>query len=128
MHYSHTKTIDRQFDEVVEDTKHALEAEGFGVITEIDVRATFKKKIGKDWDNYVILGACNPHFAYAVLRSEKEIGLFLPCNVIVYEDGGRVFVSTILPTVAMQTTGNDSMASVAREVEEKLVNAIDRIA
>ena len=125
MHYGHIKQVNLPFAEAVEKTRAALQAEGFGVLTEIDVKATLKKKLDKDVENYLILGACNPPFAYEALQAEKEIGLLLPCNVIVYEDGGAVFVSAILPTVAMQMVENPALAAVAETVETKLKKAVD---
>jgi uncharacterized protein (DUF302 family) len=104
-----------------------LQKEGFGVITEIDVRATLKKKLGVDYENYVILGACNPPFAYKALQAEKDIGLLLPCNIIVYEDGGQTYVSAIVPTVAMSMVENEGLANIAVEVEAKLKKVIDSI-
>ena len=104
-----------------------LSKEGFGVLTEIDVKATLKKKLGIEHDNYLILGACNPPFALKALQAEKDIGLLMPCNVIVYEDGGKVFVSAILPTVAMGMVGNPSLADIAKTAEGKLKNVVDTI-
>lgn len=125
MHYGYTKQIALPFADAVEKTRTALQTEGFGVLTEIDVKATLKKKLDKDVDNYLILGACNPPFAAKALEAEKEIGLLLPCNVIVYEDGGNVFVSAILPSVAMQMVENPALADIAGQVEEKLKRAVD---
>src|SRR3989304_946015 len=86
-----------------------------------------KKKLGLDYENYIILGACNPPLALKALQAEKDIGLFLPCNVIVYEDGGKVFVSAIMPTVAMKVVGNPSLADLGKMVEEKLKKVINAI-
>lgn len=127
MEYSHKREILGKFSQVVEKTKQALSNEGFGVLTEIDVEATLKKKLNVEYGKYVILGACNPPFAYHALEAEKQIGLFLPCNVIVYEDGGKTFVSTILPTVAMNMIPNPPLASIAEEVEEKLKKVINSL-
>ena len=99
--YGYKKKVLVSFEKAVERTREELQKEGFGVLTEIDVRATLKKKLDIDYDNYIILGACNPPFAYQALQVEKDIGLLLPCNVIVYEQEGEVFVSAIVPTVAM---------------------------
>ena len=127
MNYGYKKQIALPFLETVEKTKTALATEGFGILTEIDVAATLKKKIDVDYDKYVILGACNPPFAYRALQAEKDVGLLLPCNVIVYEEKGETFVSAILPTVAMSAVGNSSLADIAEEVEGKLKKAIDAI-
>ncbi|NQU79420.1 DUF302 domain-containing protein [Candidatus Woesearchaeota archaeon] len=127
MNYGYKKIIDATFDEVVEKTKESLKSEGFGVLTEIDVKATLKKKLDVDYDKYVILGACNPPFAYKALQSEKDIGLMLPCNVIIYEQDGQVTVSAILPTVAMGMIENPNLKSIAVQIEEKLKKVIDNI-
>ncbi len=125
--YGYKKQAFGMFDDVVQKTREELKKEGFGVLTEIDVKKTIKEKIGADYDNYVILGACNPPFAYKTLLAEKEIGLMLPCNVIVFEDKGNVFVSTILPTEAMKSVGNENLADIAIAVENKLKKVVDSI-
>lgn len=125
--YSASKKVRLGFDEAVKRTREELAREGFGILTEIDVKSTLKKKIDVDFDNYMILGACNPPSAYKALQAEREIGLFLPCNVLVYENEGDVFVSAILPTVAMGFIDNEPLAKIAIEIEKKLVSVIDRI-
>ena len=125
--YSYKKQINGSFEEVVEKTKQALKNEGFGVLTEIDVKDTLKKKLDIDYEDYIILGACNPHFAYKALQAEKEIGLMLPCNVIVYKQDNSVFVSTILPTIAMSSVDNPELKGIAEEVELKLKKVVDFI-
>ena len=115
------------FPEAVATVKKAMGEEGFGILTEIDVKATLQKKLGVEYDNYVILGVCNPPFAYKALQSEKEVWLLLPCNVIVYEENGEVAVSAILPTVAMSMMENQDLREIAREAERKLKRAIDTI-
>ncbi len=125
--YSHTKSVDLDFNTAVEKVKEALSTEGFGVLVEIDIKATMQEKIGAEYDNYVILGACNPVLADRALRAEKEIGLFLPCNVIVYEDAGEVRVSTVLPVNMMRTVGNASLDEVALNAQERLVRAISSV-
>jgi len=123
--YGIQKTITGTFAEVVEKVKGALAQEGFGILTEIDVKETLKKKLEVDYPNYRILGACHPQSAYQVLKKEQEIGLLLPCNVIVYEkDNGNITVSAIRPTTAMQVVKNDEVASIAQEVERKLEQVI----
>ena len=112
MKYSYTKKVTLPFEEAVTKVKDALGAEGFGVLTEIDVKATMKKKLDVDYENYLILGACNPQFAHKALQAEKEIGLLLPCNVIVYEDNSDVYVSTILPSSAMSVVEKDRKSVV----------------
>ncbi len=125
--YGYGKEVDMDFDSAVEETIEALQKEGFGVLTEIDVKATLKEKLGIDYENYLILGACNPPLAHKALIAEKEIGLLLPCNVIVYRDGGKTHVSAILPTRAMSMVENEDLKKVAEEVEEKLKRVIDSI-
>lgn len=127
MQYGYTKQTTLSFSEAVEKVRETLAAEDFGVLTEIDVKETFKKKLDVDFDQYIILGACNPPFAHKALEAEKGIGLLLPCNVIVYEDEGTVHVAAILPTVAMQMVDNDSIKEIATEVEAKLKAAVDAV-
>jgi len=127
MNYGYKREVPLPFGEAVEKVRGELTKEGFGVLTEIDVKASLKEKLGLDYDNYLILGACNPPFALKALQAEKDIGLLMPCNVIVYEDGGKVFVSAILPTVAMGMVGNPSLADIAKTAEGKLKNVVDTI-
>lgn len=127
MNYGYKKELPLPFAEAIIKTKEELAKEGFGVLTEIDVKATLKKKLDADFGNYIILGACNPPFALKALQAEKEIGLLLPCNIIVYEDGGKTFVSAILPTIAMGVVENPALGELGNEVEEKLKKAVDNI-
>ena len=127
MEYGYRKEIDMEFETAVAKTKEELKKEGFGILTQIDVKATMKEKIGVDFDDYMILGACNPPFAHKAILAEKEIGLLMPCNVIVYRNGDKVFVSGILPTSAMGMIENDSLRLIAAEVEEKLKKAISLV-
>ena len=91
------------------------------------MKATLKKKLDVDYDNYIILGACNPPFAYQALQAEKDIGLLLPCNIIVYDTEGKTFVSAMLPTVAMSMVENDKLRDIALQVEGKLKKVVDSI-
>ena len=127
MNYGYKKQVVTSYEETIARTKEELQKEGFGVLTEIDVKATLKKKLNVDFDNYIILGACNPPFAYQALQAEKDIGLLLPCNVIVYESGGKTYVSAIVPTVAMNMVENPGLENIAVEVEKKLKKVIDSI-
>lgn len=127
MPYGYTKQIDMPFTKAVEAVRAELAREGFGVLTEIDVKATLKKKLDVAYGDYVILGACNPSFAHQALQKEKEIGLLMPCNVIVYEDAGNVFVSAILPTAIAEMVDNPALRPIAGSVEEKLKVVINRI-
>lgn len=127
MNYSYTKQVSLSFQEAKDKIVAALAQEGFGILTEIDVKATLKKKLGVERDEYTILGACNPPFAFRALESEKEIGLFLPCNVIVYKDEGNTFVSAVIPTAMMGMLNNPRLSEVAVEVEAKLKKAVDAV-
>ncbi len=127
MKYGYKRKVPLPFREAVEKTRTELAKEGFGVLTEIDVKAALKKKLNVNYENYLILGACNPPFALKALQAEKDIGLLMPCNVIVYEEKGQVFVSAILPTVAMGMIGNSSLADIAKTAEEKLKKVINGI-
>ena len=127
MEYGYKRKIGYSFSEAVARLREELPKEGFGVLTEIDVKATLKKKLGAEFDNYLILGTCNPPFAYKALQAEKDIGLLLPCNIIVYEDNGETYVSAIVPTVAMSMVENEQLGGVAVEVEAKLKKVIDNI-
>ncbi|MDH3975895.1 MAG: DUF302 domain-containing protein [Deltaproteobacteria bacterium] len=126
--YGISKKVDLDYDKAVSKVRESLSTEGFGVLTEIDVKATLKQKLDKDFKRYVILGACNPPYAYKALTSENNIGLLLPCNVIVYEnDDGGSTVSVIDPIVAMNMVDNPVLAGIAKEVRQKLINVIDLI-
>lgn len=126
--YSITKTLEVSYTEAVEKTRAALADEGFGILTEIDVKATLKKKLDEDFRNYIILGACNPPYALRALNLETEIGLFLPCNVIVYEtDGNGSVVSAIDPLVAMGMIDNPELGELAKEVRLKLETVISSL-
>ena len=127
--YGFSKKLDMPYEQAVAKATAALKEEGFGVLTEIDVKATLKKKLDADFRRYVILGACNPPFAYQALQAELEIGLLLPCNVIVYEteDGGSV-VSAMTPMAALGVVDNPAMNDVAEQVTAKIKRAVDSLA
>ena|SRR3989344_3308548 len=127
MSYSYTKKVNMNFDAATRRIKEELQKEDFVVLTEIDVKATLKKKLDINYEDYIILGACNPAFAHKALLTEKEIGLMMPCNVIVYRDNGKTFVSTILPTAAMGMIDNEELPAVAADVEKRLKHVIDSI-
>lgn len=127
MEYGYKKQVDLSYQDAVERAKEELQKEGFGVLTEIDVKATLKKKLDVDFMNYIILGACNPPFAHQALQAETDIGLLLPCNIIIYETDGKTFVSSIVPTTAMNMVENEHLRSIASEVESKLKKVIDSI-
>jgi uncharacterized protein (DUF302 family) len=128
MDYYISKKLTVPFDEAVERAKAALKEEGFGVLTEIDVAATLKQKLGVDFRPYRILGACHPPSAYAALRAEDKIGLMLPCNLVVQEfDDGVVEVSAIDPIASMAAVENEELAEVAASVRRKLGSVIDNL-
>lgn len=127
MKYGYSKIVSLPFEEAITKVTETLATEGFGVLTTIDVKATMKKKLDLEYENYTILGACNPTFAHQALEAEKEIGLLLPCNVIVYQAGDEVHVSAMLPSAAMSAVENDAVADIAGEVEEKLMSVIDAV-
>jgi uncharacterized protein (DUF302 family) len=128
MTYHNTKKVFYSFDEAIGKVTDELKKEGFGVLTEIDVKETLKKKLNVDFRKYRILGACNPPLAYKALQTEDNIGVMLPCNVIVQEkDDGSVYVSTINPLVSMQSVGNPSLEDVAAEVSSKLQNVLNNL-
>jgi len=121
MSYYFNKTVKTSFEEAVIKVTEELKKEGFGVLTEIDVKETLKKKLGVDFRPYKILGACNPPFAYQALQAEDKIGLMLPCNVIVQEiSKGVVEVAAIDPSAAMKGIDNPELAKIAEQVREKL--------
>ena len=126
--YSHAIEIDREFGEVVAATREALAVEGFGVLTEVDVKATLKTKIDVDRDEYIILGACNPGLAHQALEAEPELGVFLPCNVIVYRTNGMTRVSAVSAEQMLGLVGNDQLTAIADEVAEKLRRVVAAVA
>lgn len=125
--YDYTKMVKLDFVEAREKAIRELQREGFGVLTEINVKETLKKKLGVDFPEYTILGACNPGFAFKALKAETEVGLLLPCNVIVFKKNGKTFVSSVLPTEAMKVSGNKNLEDIAVQVEEKLKKVIDSL-
>jgi uncharacterized protein (DUF302 family) len=128
MSYYSSKTLAMSFDEAVIKVTEELKKGGFGIITEIDVKETLKKKLDVDFRKYKILGACNPHFAYQALQVENKIGLMLPCNVIVQEiSEGKTEVAAIDPIESMQAIENPKLRNVAEQVQSKLKKVIDSL-
>ncbi|MFH1006555.1 MAG: DUF302 domain-containing protein [Candidatus Latescibacterota bacterium] len=128
MSYAISKQVDCSYEEAVAKTREALKVEGFGVLTEIDVQATLKKKLDADFRPYCILGACNPPFALRALQAEPNVGLFLPCNVIVQAVSADVSeVAAIDPVAAMAAIENPALAGIASEVKVKLARVIDSL-
>ena len=128
MDYYFSKTISANFDDAIQKVTEALKAEGFGILTEIDIKATLKKKLDVDFYNYKILGACNPPFAYKALLAEDKIGTMLPCNVIVQEKVlGQVEVSAVDPVASMQAIDNNALADIAKEIRGRLQKVIEQL-
>jgi uncharacterized protein (DUF302 family) len=125
--YGFTKELLIPYDAAVAQVREALKNEGFGVLTEIDVKEKMKEKLGIDMNRYIILGACNPPNAYKAILAEENIGLMLPCNVIVYESGPKTVLSIIKPTVAMKTIDNAELSNIAETVEAKLKKVFEAI-
>ncbi len=125
MSYYFAKSIDMPFDDAVDHVRKALKAEGFGVLTDIDVKETLKEKLGVEFHDYRILGACNPPYAYRALQSEDKIGVMLPCSVIVQQKArGIVEVAAVNPVSAMEVVGNPDLAELGNEVARKLESII----
>jgi uncharacterized protein (DUF302 family) len=126
MEYYFSKTIDGSFDNAIQKVTEALKTEGFGILTEIDIKATLKKKLDVDFYNYKILGACNPPFAYKALLAEDKIGTMLPCNVIFQEKvAGHVEVSAVDPVASMLSIENKDLHAIATEIRTRLKKVID---
>jgi uncharacterized protein (DUF302 family) len=127
--YAFSTVLDTSYEDAVSKVTNALKEEGFGVLTEIDVKSTLKKKLDVDFRKYVILGACNPPYAYRTLQTDLDVGLLLPCNVIVYEtDDKKVYVSAINPVSALEVIKSERLRKIATEVSEKLKKVIERVA
>lgn len=127
-YYFSTILSKKNFDEAIEQVTSALKEKGFGVLTEIDMQTTLKKKINVDFKKYKILGACNPQFAYKALSQEDKIGLMLPCNIVVQElKNGDIEVSAVDPIASMKAVNNDSIGDLAVEVQAMLKNVIENL-
>jgi len=128
MSYYFNKTVELDFENAINKVTEELKKEGFGVLTEIDVQATLKKKLDVDFRKYKILGACNPGYAHKALQSEKYIGTILPCNVIIQEnEDGKVEISAVDPIASMQAIKNKDLGNIANEVREKHRGVIDNL-
>lgn len=126
MSYTFSKIVEGDFDAAVERVTEELKKEGFGILTEIDIKATLKKKLEVDFRPYKILGACHPSSAYEALQSEAEIGTMLPCNVVVQQTPeGKILISAVDPVASMMAIKNDKLGAVATRVQEKLSKAIE---
>lgn len=127
MLYGFSKTVDLSFEDAINKVTEELKKEGFGILTTIDVKETLKKKIDVDFKKYTILGACNPPLAHKSLQAEEEIGLLLPCNVIVYEKDGKSAVSVFDPSLMAKIVENENLTPIAEEVRAKLQRVFDSI-
>ena len=127
MEYGFSKLVNQPFEETVEKVTEELKKVGFGVLTEIDVKDTMKKKLNVDFKKYKILGACNPPIAHKALQIEEELGLLLPCNVIIYEKDGKTAVSVFNPMIMSQLIDNKDMLAIAEEVKSKLLTALENV-
>ena len=127
MSYYFSKIIDLDFNNAVNKVIDELKKEGFGILTDIDVKATLKKKLDVDFHNYRILGACNPPFAYKALQAEDKIGTMLPCNVIIQEKDGKTEIAAIDPAASMQAVDNPNLKEIAGEVQSKLRKVIESL-
>lgn len=126
--YTYSRRLDAPYEEAVEQVTAALKEEGFGVLTEIDVRATLKEKLDVDFPRYVILGACNPRLAHEALRKEVEIGSLLPCNVVVYDDeAGGSMISAVDPRTMMGVVQNTELEPIGDEAAERLLRALNSL-
>jgi len=128
MSYTLDKRVDGEFDAVVERTTNALSEEGFGVLCDIDVQQTLKKKLDEEFRQYRILGACNPPLAHQALEEELQLGALLPCNVVVYEtDDGEIGVSAVDPEVMLSVVDNPDLDSIAADVRERFERVLDEL-
>ncbi len=127
MKYGFSKTTDYTFEEAIQKVTDELKKEGFGVLTTIDVKETLKNKLNVDFKKYTILGACNPPLAHQALQAEEELGLLLPCNVIVYEKEGKSVVSVFDPMIMAHIIDNPDMKTVAEEVKKKLERVLEAV-
>ena len=129
MAYSFSKTLNVPFDEAVTKVTEELKKEGFGILTDIDVQGTLKKKLNVDFRKYLILGACNPPYAFRTLQTDLDVGLLLPCNVIVYEtDDKKAYISALNPVSALQVIKSKELRKIAIEVSEKLKRVVEKVA
>jgi uncharacterized protein (DUF302 family) len=128
MSYQISKVVDLSYDDALEKVTEELKKEGFGVLTEIDVKATLKQKLAVDVPKYKILGACNPPFAHEALKTEPGVGLLLPCNVVVYEsEAGETTVAAINAEAMLSVVGRDDITPIAKEVNTRMMRVIDNL-
>ena len=128
MSYHNSKIVSYSFEDAIEKVTNELKKEGFGILSEIDVQETLKKKLDVDFRKYKILGACNPPYAYKALQLEENLGVLLPCNIVIQEKAdGKIQISAVNPMESMQAVGNESLGEIAFEVTEKLKRVLERL-
>jgi len=127
MEYGFTKTVALSYEEAINKATEELKKEGFGVLTTIDVKETLKKKLNVDFDRYIILGACNPPFAYEALKAEESVGLLMPCNVVVHENAGSVKISFFNPSLIAMVSDNPKLKELAVNLTVKIRKVMDSI-
>lgn len=128
MSYYFSKTVEMSFEKAISRVIEELKREGFGILTEIDIKETLKRKLDVDFHEYTILGACNPPFAYRALQAESKIGLMLPCNVIVQElNDGKIEIAAVDPLASMQSINNKELQGIAGEIQQKLKKVVERL-
>jgi uncharacterized protein (DUF302 family) len=127
MSYGFSRTVSLPYDSAVEKVTEELKKEGFGILTTIDVKETLKEKLNVEFNKYIILGACNPPFAYQALQAEEQVGLLLPCNVIVYEKDDKTILAAFDPMSMAKVMDNDAMEPIADQVRAKLLRAINAV-
>ena len=126
--YAFSAILDTSYEDAISKVTDALKEEGFGVLTEIDVKSTLKKKLNVDFRKYVILGACNPPYAHRTLQMDLDVGLLLPCNVIVYEtDDKKAYISALNPVSALEVIKSEELRKIANEVLDKLKRVVDKV-
>ena len=126
--YAFTTVLNTSYEDAISKITDALKEEGFGILTEIDVKATLKKKLGVDFRKYIILGACNPPYAHRTLQADLDVGLLLPCNVVVYEtDDKKAYVSALNPVSALEVIKSEELRKIANEVSDKLKRVVDKV-
>jgi uncharacterized protein (DUF302 family) len=127
MSYGFSRSVSLSYERTVEKVTEELQKEGFGILTTIDVKETLKKKLNVEFNKYIILGACNPPFAYQALQTEEQVGLLLPCNVIVYEKDGKTVLAAFDPLSMAKVMDNDAMEPIADQVRSRLLRAINAV-
>jgi len=127
MSYYYSRKINLLFGKAIEVVTNALKEEGFGVLTQIDVKATLKQKLDVDFRNYIILGACNPEFAYKALQAEGQVGTMLPCNVVIQESEAGLEIAAVDPVASMQAIDNPKLGEIAGEIQQRLRRVVDSL-